>query len=616
MPAGASSSPIVCFKASTRGLVHEASGEHWPRGWSRVGWLFLRRVPRVPSIWLAGGVGSNCAGDNACEWLRLRSGTGAASIRRDAGDDASADGGDGGDRTRRCARGRCPTDAAPIVNRPHVVRVRDEDCGTDEACIGGICRDGSPVARSRTISREGWARPAQRCVLAEVDPCAGIECESDTTCFGGACVPGRFPELCDDVLCEAGEFCDPVVRTVRVLADDCDATHSGRGPYAILSVCRPISDDDDAGRAVPRRHLLSGHVCADIVCTGTSICIINGECFDTCECESGCEAGARCVRTCECELECSRRRGLWRAGRLWRHAAGRGDRGSRARSQPGVRRGCDRDCSAKNCGEDDGCGRACEGPCPGGGECIDGACCVPDLAPSTESWRSRRRMWGHLLLICPDGLSCTLASGDWGCRCAPSCTYTKLRQNDGCGGTRWEPTARGAQLSVRLGSYQCACAPNCTGKRCGDDDGCGRQCYQSCATFGGCLRIWGGSAGYACCTPSCGSAFRGAADGCAEHAQGSARRAFRARVPVARMPVCVTQAVAVPLVGRAMAAVSSADGSCAAGYDCQFSAGHYSCACQPSCDGKACGADNGCGTSVLSREVPGLHVQRRGCADR
>ncbi|MBI4705346.1 MAG: hypothetical protein HY744_29930 [Deltaproteobacteria bacterium] len=94
--------------------------------------------------------------------------------------------------------------------------------------------------------------------------------------------------------------------------------------------------------------------------------------------------------------------------------------------------GCQPKCGGALCGDDDSCGGKCDGSCPGGGACQNGAC---------------------------------------GPQCQPSCAG-KQCGNDGCGGKcgacAWPQTCSGGK---------CACQSLCNieGRQCGPD-GCGGSC--------------------------------------------------------------------------------------------------------------------------------------------
>ncbi len=193
-------------------------------------------------------------------------------------------------------------------------------------------------------------------------------------------------------------------------------------------------------------------------------------------------------------------------------------------------------CSGKHCGDSDGCGGTCSGPCLNGLSCCANACVA--LGSDTSHCGT-----------C--GKSCaadeTCSAGTCGTTCTPNCTGKRCG-SDGCGGLCGSACPSDNPVCIQ-GTCQ-ACAPNCpAGAACGDSDGCGGRCPGTCAS-GTC------TAGYcSTCVPSCVGKACGAADGCGGK--------------------CTT--------GSCKGGTCGSDGTCGA-------------SCVPNCAGKACGS-NGCGGS-------------------
>ena len=192
-------------------------------------------------------------------------------------------------------------------------------------------------------------------------------------------------------------------------------------------------------------------------------------------------------------------------------------------------------CSGKHCGDSDGCGGTCSGPCLNGLSCCANAC----VALGSDSANC-----GTCGNSC--GASGTCSAGACGSTCTPDCT-AKRCGSDGCGGLCGAACPSANPLCIQ-GTCQ-ACAPNCpAGAACGDADGCGGRCQGTC-TSGTC------TAGYcSTCTPSCIGKACGDPDGCGGK--------------------CKT-------------------GSCKGGGACG-SDGTCGATCVPDCTGKLCGS-NGCG---------------------
>jgi hypothetical protein len=135
---------------------------------------------------------------------------------------------------------------------------------------------------------------------------------------------------------------------------------------------------------------------------------------------------------------------------------------------------CERNCTGKSCGADDGCGGTCgTAECSGVepicdlrvGMCFHPACTTcggPDGCGN----------------ICLDFDSCNAAPNSFcynGECCTPNCAG-RVCGDDGCGGTCAPNSCASGTVCAPKGT---CCKPNCSGKECGDD-GCGGICAPGC----------------------------------------------------------------------------------------------------------------------------------------
>ncbi|MFH1531397.1 MAG: cohesin domain-containing protein [Pseudomonadota bacterium] len=177
-------------------------------------------------------------------------------------------------------------------------------------------------------------------------------------------------------------------------------------------------------------------------------------------------------------------------------------------------------CDGAACGDPDGCGEVCDGPCPGpNDECADGVCvcggtiCGDDCCGQDE--------------LCQGGVcvpSCTPKEcGDPGAECgeAPNGCGGTLDCGDSCGLNQWcTPEFACDCLVVECGGVCCdpleqcieglcdICVPDCDGKTCGDDDGCGDICLACPGENDVCAN------GTCVCIADCTDKLCGESDGC------------------------------------------------------------------------------------------------------
>ena len=210
---------------------------------------------------------------------------------------------------------------------------------------------------------------------------------------------------------------------------------------------------------------------------------------------------------------------------------------------------CVPDCDGKSCGEPDGCGAPCAGPCSGthevcldgvcvcgwaqcsgdccaqGAGCDGGACCLPTTCQALGA------TCGAPDDGCGESLSCGSCApnqicdgGDWTC----DCSHVE------CGGI-----CCGADEICANGA--CTCVPDCAGKSCGAADGCGGACDGPCPSddsfcLGGVCQCLYESCGDTCCgkyddcmegtcvttcTPDCFGKLCGEANGCGDPCDGA-----------------------------------------------------------------------------------------------
>jgi len=506
-----------------------------------------------------------------------------------------------------CEAGACVPACVPWCD--------DKDCGTPDGC-GGLC-DG-PCPGENEYCYEG------SCVCAGTD-CLGKACGDPDGCSGiclGICLGDN--EVCVAGECQcAFEICGPLccpfsfVCKDGVCKEDCDIDCDGKAcgePDGCGSFCDGYCEGENTACSDQFVCECAGDYCDGGCCPAGHACFEGACCeLDTCE-----EIGASCgwhdlgcdtVETCgvcgENEF-CST--DDWACACSYTECFGACCAEGEA-CHPDEEVGCTTDCipwcAGKECGADDLCGGLCDGPCPGENEvCEDGGCECIGLPCAG--------------ICCPEGQGCV--DGECGVICIPECDEKECGEDDLCGGFCQGPCpgdnefcSGGHCFCAGLTCGDACCAPGdtcedgvctqCIPASCGDlaadcgflDDGCGASVY--CGVCGPlqvcdeqhqcvCETI---PCGYGCCpageictdgvcgpcVSDCTGAACGEDDGCGVPCQGTCPGGNE---------VCI-------------------DASC----ECQFlSCGDQCCAadeaciegvcdvCEPSCDGAACGDDDGC----------------------
>jgi len=220
--------------------------------------------------------------------------------------------------------------------------------------------------------------------------------------------------------------------------------------------------------------------------------------------------------------------------------------------------GCDPDCAGQGCGESDGCGGICFGPCPFTAQiCVDGECECQGVDCDGAACGDPDGCGGicdgtcvELNDECVEGV-CVCGGticGDDCCGqdelceeevCVPACTPKECgdvdaecgEAPDGCGGTldcgdlcglnQWcTPDFACDCVVVECDGVCCdpqaicidgecdICQPDCTGKSCGDPDGCGDICMACPGENDVCAN------GTCICMPDCTGKLCGETDGC------------------------------------------------------------------------------------------------------
>ena len=470
-----------------------------------------------------------------------------------------------------------------------------QPCGAPDNC-GGLC-DG-PCPEDDEVCHEG------ACCVPE---CSDVPCGGDDGC-GGTC---EFEGLCPDLdeECNAGECICPTFNCGPQGGDlDCCSPGDICNQDYQCEACDPLyASCAEAGANC-------GNV--DNGCNSTLFCGL---------CQPGTNTFCGPDNTCECIYQscgdlCCGPDEVCEAGEcVW---------------------GCPGDCTDKACGDDDGCGMLCQGPCPGEDEvCFEGVCCVP--ACDEFSTCGDPDLCGGFCDgpcpvqgdICLDGACCT----------PQSCDGAVCGDDDGCGGF-CDGTCPGPNESCLGGVCACqfeacggaccaeeescvddvCCAPvDCQdlGAECGlTDDGCGEPLYcgacdadrfcsqdlqceclfdacgESCCVFGEeCVD----GACVPACVPDCDGKSCGDDDGCGDPCHGDCAEPFSSCVEY--QCVCIFGGCGdsccdlwTECQGDQCVCLFEECGPVCCGPDETCEAGACT-ACEPDCDGKQCGDDNGCG---------------------
>jgi len=204
-------------------------------------------------------------------------------------------------------------------------------------------------------------------------------------------------------------------------------------------------------------------------------------------------------------------------------------------------------CLQEDCGDQDGCGGFCDGPCPGENEvCEDGACvcgfaqcagaCCEEDELCSQGECCQPTSCLELGATCgapSNGCAANLYCGDCGPEAACGVTWTCECIHVECEGI----CCADGDICV---AGACTCPPDCDGKECGADDGCGGLCdgpcpmdesycnhgscqciYESCG--GDCCGKYDGCQGGVCvplCVPDCAGEVCGADNGCGDPCDG------------------------------------------------------------------------------------------------
>ncbi len=360
--------------------------------------------------------------------------------------------------------GSCGDDA--ICNTAFECECENVSCGGECCAAGLICGDDDTCQEPCNPSCIGIP-------CGELDSCGQLECAGDCP-MNEQCSqvqPGDYECGCSLLECE-GDCCGQGEVCLGGFCTACDP---------VANCVGAMCGDDD----------LCGGVCYG-TCPGLNeYCEPNsGECL----CANGelpCD-GECCPWSFQCDV------GLGEC--LW---------------------DCTPSCDGKACGEHDGCGEFCDGPCPGnlvcvnnqncicpentcGDECCaddqlcdDGSCCDPVTCAAYGAIECGLvdDGCGNLLDcgVCGEGLACNdqlececedIPCGDACCDegetclggacCAPSCDRKACGEPDLCGFLCDGPCGGEGEVCI---DGQCLCGgASCVGKACGEDDGCGGVC--------------------------------------------------------------------------------------------------------------------------------------------
>ena len=145
---------------------------------------------------------------------------------------------------------------------------------------------------------------------------------------------------------------------------------------------------------------------------------------------------------------------------------------------------CQPSCTPPDCGADDGCGGSCAGICPGGFYCGDEGTCVKGGTNACEGGcpEGQTCVNGACRPACPDGCPEGQSCVDEQCvqdTCIPECPELPgCGGSNGCGGQCICPDNRDCL------NGQCqpgnSCEPDCNPNNCSGDDGCGGTCQFEC----------------------------------------------------------------------------------------------------------------------------------------
>ena len=226
--------------------------------------------------------------------------------------------------TFACIQGNCERRCDPNL---------EAACPSNFACgeinnngqIENICR--STKCQTVVCENPGWQ--CEPLTGECVDPCAGVTCQPNETCFGGTCSDcttngcpaGQFcdereckPDLCVGVTCPENQNCREG-QCVAGCIEGCDTDERCVAGQCVANKCGPDSCDNDFDICNPATGTCRSDVCALKQC-GTQVCVpVTGDCIDdpcnniTCtspcqHCRLSSDGSGQCVDNGACtELE-------------------------------------------------------------------------------------------------------------------------------------------------------------------------------------------------------------------------------------------------------------------------------------------------------------------------
>ncbi len=234
-----------------------------------------------------------------------------------------------------CLDGRCTTDACAEVDcgdgqtchagRCFAACALDTECVGAESCIGGRCVDQAcdgVYCGSGTECYGGTCFPSADCAaqpdacgagfacyfdgegpsicLADVDPCDGVDCGANQSCYMGTC----FDVCVDDDGCDSGSAC---WGDARCAVDVCDgvACHVGQTCHQGTCFAECASDleceNGEGCRTLEDASwcMNANDPCADVQCRADQVCF-KGSCFEGCSDTAVCDEGNTCWDATRC----------------------------------------------------------------------------------------------------------------------------------------------------------------------------------------------------------------------------------------------------------------------------------------------------------------------------
>ena len=392
--------------------------------------------------------------------------------------------------------GPCPDGDDCVEGSCCVPNCDEAACGADDGC-GGACQGACPD-------------PLEECIVGSCvclgKPCGPNCCGPDEACENDACIP-CVPETCQDLGASCGALDDGCggslscgdcgANEICTSGNVCECAHEscGGGCCALDEIC-------DAGvckdGCLP---VCQGAMCGDPdqcggFCDGA--CAVPGQvCWDGFCCTPNC-AGKSCGAPdgCNgiCEGPCPGNGEVCVAGVC-----------------------CAPDCAGASCGDPDGCGGACAGPCPSsGGHCVEGECvCLTELCGGNCCLAGETCIDDECQLCLPQdcgsqGVQCGLVDDGCGFQIfCGDCVGDGQACIDGTCQCTWETCGDVCCDEGEACAQGACCQLQCDGAACGDSDGCGGLCDGSCAAPDEVCHDG------ACCAPDCPiDAACGTADGC------------------------------------------------------------------------------------------------------